>query len=876
MSSKRIETEEFPPQRTEQRPELEGNSSFGYGKTADGQGSSNHVKLTQKEFLVPPTSDLIEHLLDPSSPKTLLDAPIILAIVVQIIAFLLKSKLPSWIYVLTFLGWRMAYNVGLGYILKQQSEKRTWERWTTRYGFAEKGKDVDTLPPRSQQLVKTVRSELERHMGGIYKYDSVPHAFNSWLLFRFLVDLILVNDFVAYWIMALVFWNWPGWSWTWLDVMRYVVGIFLVQFNVWVKLDAHRVVKDYAWYWGDFFFLPTTFNLTFDGVFELAPHPMYSVGYIGYYGIALMSKSYVVLFASLFAHACQFTFLMITETPHIDKVYGSENHKTGLEREVMRAYFGRDLVVLRNVDLFRSGDMLSFILAAQSILIALYFGKDALKYLVVQAMFWRLFHTGLLGLMLHLQSTKNRWNRHFIKHGDGVKQGFEQWKIIFNASMAMMYVSFWMVVWQCYSFPTWQELFHGPALLRHTIAVLLIVLHIYAAASIYEVLGDYGWFYGDFFLPSNGNLKYTGIYRFLNNPEKLMGHASFWAATLLAPQPVVFFLAGFGHLLMWLFLEFVEKPHMQRLYGSNVREWSGVEKVVRNEVSSRIDRAPLVKTVVEKVPEVVKAVEGVVRRRVSDESSMSLKVSQSFNQLSGDLKEVKDGLIEQVETLMLPTHNLDAYNLAVSPRVEYGEDIKVDWEAPADEFKSTDWIGLYRGGDLEKVTMSRSNGCWQYPIVQKTWEKDGVNMVGGTCTFSNDSLVWDWGNVVARYHYDNKYGVLATAKTVIELEPVPVNHTPSFLGPKHRMHGLDPSVVVEQLLPVARKCFNKSDLTAELDLNEVWKQSGTIGTSVDLRLEEKQCTRLVRAIWRMYGVELSWRVVARDETLEALSKRVCF
>jgi phosphatidylethanolamine N-methyltransferase len=246
------------------------------------------------------------------------------SLVAQPILFFLLAGYPtlrSAFFLIYFAFWRAAYDFGFAWILRQQSERKYVVRTLREWGWL----DVDSTTggEEGRSWARWWKRELEMKMGEGYTWESVPAEYNSWLIFRQLVDIVLLNDFVSYSLFAWANLNFPANQGTFTHICRWIFGWSLIVFNLWVKIDAHRVVKDYAWYWGDAFWLMVMqHDLVFDGVYEIAPHPMYSVGYAGYYGLSIVVGSYAVLFVSLAAHAAQFAFLLWFENPHIDRTYG--------------------------------------------------------------------------------------------------------------------------------------------------------------------------------------------------------------------------------------------------------------------------------------------------------------------------------------------------------------------------------------------------------------------------------------------------------------------------------------------------------------------------------------------------------------------------
>ncbi|CAG8455816.1 2660_t:CDS:10 [Acaulospora morrowiae] len=882
-----------------------GNGEIVYGKTSN-----------DKVFQVPQTSDMLTSVFTLSTRKSAFDTITLVVISSQILLFfILPSSIRRWIFLILFIFWRVSYNAGLGALLKYQSDRRGLVLWAKRKKIFDKEK--------GGKWYTFLKEELTVKMGDDYDFDTAPIEFNTWLLFRQLVDLILLNDFITYVCFALANFSIPENSGLITNVLRWVGGLFLLWFNVWVKADAHRVVKDFAWcmsvrtflcradcsfwYWGDFFFLVDQ-SLTFDGVFEMAPHPMYSIGYVGYYGISLMMASYTVLFVSLSAHAAQFAFLTFVENPHIDKTY---NKPTPLNEKLSKPHttkdqesasqhsdlelhskndlqsslsnlpdttdhcFRRDLIVFKNFDLLRSNDLFVVFMTFYAVIIPSFImgaSENVIRiFLIVQCLAWRVFHSYGLGAILFLQSKEKLLTKHYIKFGGTVNEAFANWKSIYNLSLYMTYVTFVSAAWKMYYFP--EDWTYGTVLLRHTLGVLLIVLHIWTSVSIFEVLGDFGWFYGDFFLDARPETPYyTGIYRFLNNPEKLMGHTAFWGITLISNSWPIFGLTLFAQISNLLFLRYIESPHMRKLYGDKIRKEDGLTKTIKRVIKIReVPEISIVKRVVREVEKVVEETAEVVGEFVGAAKPKVQNLFQNSRDkfMISRLSEVNDNFDRRQYSisLILPdegsndTSNSNGHNTnSKTIAFQLGEPISLSWMAPKNHSR-LDWIGIYKvtANSSKVITSVSSGGRFLYVTPDEDDSETSAHIIArdnddgplekGEVRFTGDRLPWELGVYEFRYHHNDKHNVIVVS------EPFEIAANAQYVS--------DLPTIERTLLTLVQRALDSDE--------ELIPHT----TSDDYKLtKEIQAKRIVYGIKMIFDVDFAWEVVAVDGNIERLARRI--
>jgi phosphatidylethanolamine N-methyltransferase len=803
---------------------------------------------------------MVSQLLSPYEPKNVSDA-IVLAILALHI-FGLYAMPPSFripIFAVIFLFWRGSYNIGIGYLLQVQSNHRRLVSWAKKSRIFENPARGHNPHPKLYDIIKR---ELEIKMPKDYVFEEAPIEYNTWLVFRRFVDLILMCDFVSYCLFAIACAGRPEGEGAAMTLARWTAGWSLVGFNLWVKLDAHRVVKDYAWYWGDFFYLIDQ-ELTFDGVFEMAPHPMYSVGYAGYYGISMLAASYNVLFISIVAHAAQFAFLVFVENPHIDKTYNPPPPRRSMLEEA-NAY-GSDhaneshaqpssmhnLMGIKNIDLFRITDFSVILLLVYVLLFTMLTPSTPIyqALFVANALAWRVWYSVGLGFILNRQSNRKMWTRHFVKFGDSIEEAWRQWKGLYHLSMGMCHAGFIAAAWKLYSLPPdWS---HGLVLLKHVIGAGMVALQVWTAVSIYESLGEFGWFFGDFFFDHAPKLTYSGIYRYLNNPERFIGLAGIWGAVLITGSATMFFLALLSHLLTLAFIQFIERPHMQKLYGQNLRREAGLVKSIKRSLPPPLKQlgGSVDKVLVETTHFVEEFLESARPKLAAGVSVFVKDTTALFSQYPAriSLSRIRPDLagfdpkdysieIEGIPSLVSDKLNEKEGETARIPAgrrgdskalmFEYGAPIKVKWTAPTNHGKK-DWIGLYMVADnaSREVTKIGSAGKWiattpgEYDsitadkgivasniLMSKVSRADGEvkDYLTGDMVFEGDKLWWTHGVFEFRYHHDGNHNVMAISLP-FEIRISRFDEDEVELDD----NGLIREAVEEALLPIVRNCFDR-------------------------------------------------------------------
>lgn len=730
-------------------------------------------------------------------------------------------------------------------------------------------------------------------------------------------------DFTSYMCFAIACASKPADEYILTTIVRWLAAASVFALNVWIKLDAHRVVKDYAWYWGDFFFLVDQ-ELIFDGVFEMAPHPMYTIGYVGFYGISLAAASYKVLFLSIFGHAMQFAFLQMVENPHIDKTYNAPSPKKQLHdpphnatatsrpksprTDTAAAWPNPGLNkppqthATLDLDLYRVTDTSTIIIQVLVFLLTIVTPKTtAYKLLfMIAAILSRAWFSLGIGFLLNRQSEKKKWTRHFIRVGESTGEAWRQWKGTYHMSMIMCYATFAAASWKNYSAPaSWEE---GLVLLKHTVGVSLVALQLWVAFSVYDQLGEYGWFYGDFFFDQSSKLTYGGIYRFLNNPERLLGLAGLWGASLITNSKSIFGLALFSQILGWIQLEAVERPHMEKLYGRHIREDSGLSKSLKRSLPPPLRQwqdkletglEDLVETVEEFLDAAKPQIEAKLGEVVGPTKDWLASRPANITVVRRDSDELDLDKAQYSLEIVSEGRADKAAGADSILQLEYGAPIRVRWTAPAGHSKK-DWVGVYslasRNASRDVTTVS-SQGRWvatntgEYDDlspeqgiitsdqkVSTTEKVEEIDVVTGEMLFAGDKLWWRQGIFEFRYHHNGKHTVLAISQPFEIRIPRFNEEDLDLVEPSgHSITSTQNEEMIRKaieaaLLPVVQNCFERNPDHAP---STAYERFGGL-----IERDGKYARRVVYAIQHMFGIEFAPQVVKSDGQVSNLAWRI--
>ena len=490
--------------------------------------------------------------------------------------------------------WRSMYNVFLGLVLSYQS--RT--------------KGITTFVSNAQKDESTFMfkflSFLVKGSTGAKDLKDKPAEFNAWVLNTQIVNIILPNDVFAFCVFAFREANFSITKCSSIDHLSssetskmilaivpdsimadttcylfyafvYLIALLLIGSSLYAKVLSHEVIGYYAWFWGDFFFRIDK-KLTFDGIFNVFPHPMYTVGYAWMYGMSIIAGSFQVLGLTMLSHCLQLGFLAYCEEPHIARTYGVEFPKTKRSHQ-------ENILIVKNFDPFRASDWSMIIILFMYIFTTMIGGgvlgmKPNVKAYIflVNAIGATVVGKLVLMFLLYKQGKTKFWTNHFKSKNLSRQESFQEWKRLQNLLESVVNISFAMFFWRVFEWPEYDSLISHKwfYFCLVMIAMMLFFISYWSATESYNALGDFGWFYGDFFVKFESVSKEmdyvdTGIFRFFKHPDILFGKCWLYGLCILSGSVDVAAIAMLHHALCFVQLVAVEEPHMKKVYKRHLR-----------------------------------------------------------------------------------------------------------------------------------------------------------------------------------------------------------------------------------------------------------------------------------------------------------------
>ncbi|CAN8073889.1 unnamed protein product [Agarophyton chilense] len=493
----------------------------------------------------------------------------------QLITIPVMWLLPRFYFIAVFAFWRLAYNVGIGALLHFQSKRASVTTW------------LHALSPSARALVHWASTKSMRND---YSWEKLPSCYNAWIAFRALSMLILTNDGFSYFVLAVKCFNPLHTSAFWKLLVCVPAGVALIALSLWAKGAAHHVLGDFAWYWGDFFFLVDA-DLSFDGVFELFPHPMYTVGYAAYYGAALICRSHVLLAVSLLAHMAQLLFLALVEEPHIQKIYGPSSSISIDQQPIAQCESDTPNQPSKSL----SSQYDEFLHAAPRfpVIVSLAVAFGTVATLAVssrpsstKAVFllfsWLVIHWALLLYALHKteDGKSNYWMRLFTSRGYSTFHVFSAWQLTYLTSFIAQHALFLITAStfgpsRAQSSTSVSETVSG-VLVGFSLTAIAIV----SLASTWNDIGYFGFFYGDFFVaPPEQNLQTSGMFRYVTHPEATLGYLAYYGISFIKQSRALFLITLVCQVIHILFVFTHESEHVERTY-KNSRDLTALEKAM--------------------------------------------------------------------------------------------------------------------------------------------------------------------------------------------------------------------------------------------------------------------------------------------------------